>query len=60
MTNEVSFSYGGFSNMKIAIKKQNKKLFKWLDTCPSHKFEVIDSEGDSIRVMVKPKGDDNE
>jgi len=57
MTNE--FSYG-FSNMTMAIKKRNKKLFEWLDTCPSHKFEVIDSEGDAVRVMVKPKGDDND
>ena len=61
MTNEVSY---GFSNMIGAIKKRNKKLFEWLDTCPSHKFEVINSvwnsEGESVRVMVKPKGDDND
>ena len=42
----------------------NEEFFEWLDTCPSHKFEVINSvwnsEGESVRVMVKPKGDDND
>jgi len=57
MTNEVSY---GFSNMTLAIKKRNKKLFEWLDTCSSHKFEVIDSEGDSVRVLFKLQGDDND
>ena len=54
MTHDVSY---GFSNMTIAIKKRNKELFEWLDTCLSHKFEVIDADGNSVRVMVKPKGE---
>jgi len=58
MNDEVNY---GFSTMTGAIKKRNKELFKWLDTCPSHRFEVIASEGDSVRVMVKPKkGADDE
>ncbi len=38
----------------------DKEFFEWLDTCPSHKFEVMDEDEDSVRVLFKLTGDDND
>jgi hypothetical protein len=37
-----------------------EEFFEWLDTCPSHKFEVMDEDGDSVRVLFKLEGGDND
>ena len=38
----------------------NEEFFEWLDTCPSHKFEVVDEYEDAVRVLFKLEGDDND
>ena len=36
-----------------------KEFFDWLDTCPTHKWDIIEIEGEYCRVLF-PIDDDEE